>query len=210
MIELHYLPSIQYVSKGLLHDAILLDGAEHYQKGSYRNRCRIAGPQGVQRLSIPLTKGKNERMPIREVRVSTHTDWQRQHWRSLQAAYGKSPFFEHYADELARYFETPTVFLWDWNEGLLRRLAGWLGLEVSIKETVQWHVQPAPTLHDLRNSIHPKAHRRLPDPRFSPVAYGQVFQDRHGFLPNLSALDLLCCCGPEARLILIRSTQTNA
>ena len=105
LLEIQYLPSLQYVSKLLQCPKIYLEQHENYSKGSYRNRCHIAGAQGLQRLSIPLEGGKHQQQPIREVRISNDESWQSQHWTSIKSAYGKSPFFEHYADVFLPFYK---------------------------------------------------------------------------------------------------------
>ncbi len=182
--------------------ALSLEACEHYQKGSYRNRCHLAGPNGVQRLSIPLLHGKHQQTPIREVRIAPGTDWPKQHWRSIRTAYGNAPFFEHYADELAPFYEKSWPFLFDFNLELLQFVLGKIGYrgEISCSETFL----PRQTARagDFREMLRPNA----PVPAwFSPLPYAQVFTDRHGFLPDLAVLDLLMCCGKGAGAVLERS-----
>ncbi|MBK6995246.1 MAG: WbqC family protein [Lewinellaceae bacterium] len=92
LLETQYLPSIAWCSAVWQEKLVALDAAEHYQKGSLRNRCHIAGPNGPQRLSIPLIKGKHQQTPIRGVRISYEIPWQRQHWRTIKTVYGNAPF----------------------------------------------------------------------------------------------------------------------
>ncbi len=205
LMELHFLPNIRYMTQFLLYPTVILEGCENYVKGSYRNRCYIAAANGPLLLSVPLRKGKNEQQPIREVRIANDTGWQRQHWISLQSAYGNTPFFDHYADELKPFFEETYPFLFDLNKALLQWLLQKLHLESSLSLTSQYEHHPRPPLTDLRNHIHPKKHRRTEDSRFQPAYYPQAFEDRHGFLPNLSILDLIFCMGPEGRNVLEES-----
>ncbi|MEZ4949950.1 MAG: WbqC family protein [Saprospiraceae bacterium] len=104
LIELHYLPNIQYMSKWYLYDEIILEGSENYSKGGFRNRCMIATSLGAKRLSIPLQKGKNNQTSIKEVKIAYDQDWQTQHWRSIKTAYNSAPYFEFYADQLMTFF----------------------------------------------------------------------------------------------------------
>ncbi len=179
-----------------------MEGCEHFRKGSYRNRTYIAGANGPLRLTIPLRKGKNEQQPIEAVQIAREQPWQQQHWQSIQSAYGNAPFFPFYADELAPLFEENVDFLVQWNRNLLTTLMDCLGLESALPETKTWQEELPENTHDWRNAIHPKEHRGRPDPDWQPAAYPQVFREKHGFLPNLSILDLLFCAGPESVSIL--------
>jgi WbqC-like protein family len=176
-----YWPSLSWW-QGLSEANLLeLEAAEHYQKGGWRNRCAIAGPNGVQRLSIPLLKGKHQQTPIREVRIAYSENWPLQHWRSIQTAYGNAPFFEFYADELAHFYSQKPIFLFDFNYELIS----------FILKKMKWNGQTI-TSSDYLGA--------LPEPAFSQlVRYPQVFEDRHGFLPDLSVLDWLFCQGVNAR-----------
>ena len=203
LIETQYLPPVQTLFHAHRLGTLVLEAHETYQKGSYRNRCHLAGANGLQILSIPLERGKNERMRIREVRTSDHTDWQRQHWQTIRSAYGRAPYFEFYADRLEPHFRQPAPLLFAWNETLLRILIECLRLPITVTHSDEFLPFDTDTFHDLRGVVHPKRHRaRRPDPTFTPHPYPQLFTERHGFLPNLSALDLLFCLGPEAASVL--------
>jgi WbqC-like protein family len=202
-IELHYLPSIAWCAALWPQKSICLEANEHYSKGSYRNRCHIAGPNGLQRLSIPLLKGKHQQTPIREVRISYQEAWQRQHWRSITTAYSASPYFEHYRDGLESIFTQKPTFLFDWNllllEHVLIKRMGWKG-EITFSTAYSLPGSPPEKL-DFRNAICPGD----PDPDwFFAARYGQLFQERHGFMPNLSVLDLLFCQGKNGAAQLQR------
>ncbi len=198
LLEIQYLPSVQYFAKFLQYPKVVIEQHENYRKGSYRNRCHLATANGIQRLSIPLQKGKNEQQSIRSVQITTGVHWATQHWQAIQTAYGKAPFFEHYADELKPFFTSPPPLLFDFNLQLLEQLLSLLQIDTPWQLSDRYlHETPA-ELVDWRNGIHPKPHRQLDDPHFQALAYGQVFSERTGFLPNLSILDLIFCLGPMA------------
>lgn len=198
-IEWHYLPSIAYFAALLRYPKIIVEEAENYQKGTYRNRCHLAGANGWLRLSIPLAGGKHQQQPVAEVRIDNHHNWQTQHWRSIQSAYGKTPFFEHYADDFLPLYQQTATHLVDWNKRLLNALMEALDLEIQLESSTSYQPTLAPDIKDLRNVIHPK--RDLP-PCFSLRPYPQAFLEKHGFIPNLSILDLLFCMGPQSIEIL--------
>jgi len=201
LLDLQYLPSLQWFSKVNQYDNILLEASENYVKSSYRNRCHIAGAQGLLRLSVPLAGGKNAQMPIRSVNISNVMTWQYQHWESIQSAYGKSPFFEYYADDLKPFFEKKYDKLWDWNYDLLMCLVEILDLEVTFQLTETYQKQTPDTVLDLRGGIHPNPKKQVADPDFTAKPYEQVFTEKYGFLPDLSVLDALFCKGPETVLL---------
>lgn len=203
LIELHYFPSIQYFAQLIRYPGFLIESHENYQKGGYRNRCLIASANGVLRLSVPLEGGKHQQQPIRDVRISHNETWPLQHWRSMVSAYGNSPFFLHYGEELEEILNKRQAFLFDLNMELLKALLRMLGIPAAIHLTDAYHaVYDTLLLRDLRNEISPK---KPPASDFKRVPYPQVFQDRFGFIPNLSILDLLFCCGPQAKEILEKS-----
>ena len=135
LLELQYLPPVQYFSLLAKHPVALIEQHENYVKGSYRNRCHVACVFGVQRLSIPLKKGKHQQLPIREVRIAYDEPWQMQHWRTIQSGYGKSPFYEHYADVFHLFFEKKHEFLFDLNYELLVTVLKLLRLKPEIRFT---------------------------------------------------------------------------
>ncbi|HAD14513.1 MAG TPA: hypothetical protein DCF33_18980 [Saprospirales bacterium] len=200
LLESQYFPDISWCAAFYQEATVSLDAAEHYQKGGLRNKCFIAGPNGVQRLSIPLLKGKHQQAPIREVKISYDEPWQRQHWRSIQAAYGNAPYFEHYSPEIELIFAKKWTFLFDLNleiiSLILKRRLGWSG--TLLMEAVYHQPGAYPSGKDYRNG------------KFctTPLPYPQVFQERHGFLPGLSILDLLFCCGKTSTEVL-RNTPVS-
>jgi len=195
LIETAYLPSLAWCAAVWNEHRVAIDAAEHYQKGSLRNRCYLPAPNGPHRLSIPLLKGKHQQTPIREVRIAYDQPWQRQHWRSILAVYGNAPFFEHYAEDIRPFFERQWAYLFDLNQALLELILceklGWRG-EFEFRDSYvhlgEWHQGP-----DFRGQITGVA--QAWPAWYSPKRYPQVFEERTGFLPNMSVLDLLFCCG---------------
>ncbi|MEM8910032.1 MAG: WbqC family protein [Bacteroidota bacterium] len=207
LLEMHYFPTIQYWCKLLQYPEVHIEQWENYKKGSYRNRCYIATANGPLRLSIPLKKGKNEQMPIREVQIAHDQSWLSQHWTSIQSAYGNAPFFEHYAADIAPLFEKKWRFLFDFNWTIVQTLCDSLGLSPAFQLTEAYQAQTQHSILDGRNLIHPKSHLSPVDPHFQAQIYPQVFVEKTGFLPNLSILDLLFCTGPQTLLLLEECIQ---
>jgi len=194
-----YLAPVEYYSAMAKADIVFLEHCEFYEKQSYRNRCNIAGANGPLALTIPVEKSKGSRMLTRDVRISEHSDWQLQHWRSIESAYNSTPFFEYYKDDLIPFYEKNWTFLWDFNTEIQTKLLELLDLQIDIQLTKEYKVDFDENVQDVRNSIHPKKETDVG----SFNTYYQVFEQRFGFIPNLSSIDLLFNMGNESILILI-------
>jgi len=198
-----YLGTIQYYSKFLLHREISVEQWENYQKQSYRNRCYICGANGRQCLVIPVSKGSDTKTPIRDVTIDYSKPWQKIHWKSIGSAYRLSPCFEFYEDALTGFYEKGyhEKFLFDWNTGLMEVILGLLQIPKNYTFTTLYEKTPDGRA-DYRESIHPKKRLSRPDPHFNRIRYSQVFENKHGFLPDLSIIDLLFNEGGHARDVL--------
>lgn len=203
LIELHYLPSLEYFSIFLLYPEIILEKQEHYVKQSYRNRCTINTANGIQNLVIPVT-AKHNKAAINEVRIDYSTKWQNLHWRAIRSAYGKAPFFEYYGDKLHQIIFSSKETLYELNYHLLSFCLQSLHFEVSLSESTLYEKVASNGVIDLRSNITPK----IPYTERSflaPVTYVQVFGNK--FVSNLSIIDLLFSEGPNAMQILQSSTR---
>jgi len=194
-----YLAPVEYYSAMAKADIVFLEHCEFYEKQSYRNRCNIAGANGQLALTIPVEKSKGSRMLTRDVRISEHSDWQLQHWRSIESAYNSTPFFEYYKDDLIPFYEKNWTFLWDFNTEIQTKMLELLDLQVDVQLTKEYKVDFDENVQDVRNTIHPKKETEVG----SFKTYYQVFEQRFGFIPNLSSIDLLFNMGNESILILI-------
>jgi hypothetical protein len=197
LLETQFFPTVNYVSALIKHPSVILEKNEHFQKGTYRNRCAIATAQGSQILSIPLKKGKNSQQCIVDVQISYDTDWQRILWRSLKTAYGNAPYWEHYAPMIEPFFTKKYTSLFEYNTDILKTILKIFKLEntVSLSFTSNYEAKFTEGV-DLRNRFSSKN-----DFVFNK-RYAQVFEDRNGFIPNLSILDLIFCCGKQSLDIL--------
>lgn len=203
-----YLGPVQYYARLYAATRVVEDDGEHYLKQTYRNRCVIAGPAGRQALTVPVERPGGGKTPMRDVRISEHGNWRHLHWAALVTAYEGSPFFEYYADDFRPFYERRYGFLVDFNAALQDTVLDLLGLDVRVERSRDY-VEPAPGLADCRALISPKTGWEA-DVAFRPAEYYQVFSARHGFLPNLSVVDLLFNMGPEARLVLRDSVRRDA
>lgn len=202
LTELTYLGPVSHYARMLAHGSVALEAHEHYVKRSYRNRVRLLTANGPMTLSIPLARGKNSQQPIKEVAIAYTEDWAAQHWRTIVSAYGRAPFFEHYAEELEALYRAPVPLLWDWNRRLMDWALGALQLDVGVAETTAYE-RTTEAYRDGRHVILPNRPTRLPG--WQPQAYPQVFEDRYGYVEDLSVLDLVLCCGPYGATVLRQS-----
>ena len=197
---------VNYFARLVREKEIVLEQFDHYHKQTYRNRCKILGPNGVISLSIPVKKLHGAKTFMRDVRIDYDTAWNRNHWRSLVASYASSPYFEYMADELVPFYERKFEFLIDLNKELLECCFEIMGLPILL--TCSSSFTEIAKESDPRYFIHPKKREEVEDPDFMPIEYHQVFSDRFGFKPNLSVLDLLFNEGPAVPGILRQSLRT--
>jgi hypothetical protein len=202
LTEIQYLPPISYFSLLQGFDGLIVEKYEHYQKQSYRNRCYINTAQGVDSLTIPVTL-KEGKTVMRDVRIDYSQKWVNNHWRTLQSAYGKAPFFEYYGYEVERALNKRHEFLYDLNFSLLTMCLKWLKYNIPVTETSYYEKKPEATITDSRSVLNPKKADSC-NRFFKSVKYSQVFGSK--FVNNLSIIDLVFCEGPGALSIVRAST----
>lgn len=186
---------IQWYQKLYRAEHVVIEQWESFQKQTYRNRCLIATTQGIQALTVPVVRGETSLM--KDIRISDHGNWRHLHWNALQSAYGESPFFEYYQDDIQPFFTQRWDYLFDFNEAIRQKMCELIDISPQVSLTGLF--QPKAD-HDFREAINPK--HPAPDADFESRPYYQVYQQKHGFLPNLSILDLLMNTGPESILYL--------
>lgn len=190
-----YLPPIEYFVWIYKEKKVLIERYETYPKQTYRNRCNIYQAIGLLNLIIPVSKPNGNRTLTGEILISNKESWQKKHWRAIESAYNKSPFFIYYSDQLHKYYQTKQVNLIDFNTQLLHFFLKKIGLsEIDIFFTEQYF-KNYDTNIDLRESLSPK--KKVNNMKFP--RYYQVFESKYGFLPNLSIVDLLFNVGPQSK-----------
>lgn len=208
LIENQIFPPVLTIALALKEGKLLIEACENYNKGSFRNKFSVMSSGGTTTLSVPLDKGKNNSKPIKEVTISYAENWQQNHMRTIQTNYGKSPFFEDYFPEIERIYSVDFEYLFDLNQKALDLISQLLSLNLPIETTTEYKSDYSfnqSGIRDYRNIITPK----LDTKNYNFKTYPQVFQDRHGFIPNLSILDLLFCMGPESIIILKETGLRN-
>jgi hypothetical protein len=205
LIENQYFPCVTYINTLFQASNVEIEQYENYQKMSFRNRCEVAGSNGVVNLSVPLEQGRNQRQLMKDVRISYQTDWQTQQLRTLESCYSRSPFFEFYRDQVETLIRKKEDFLLDKNLAILEWLQQKLKFPSKISLTQTFQKDLFQNVLDLRNRFLPKYART----EKMGFVYTQVFEDRIGFQNNLSVLDLLFCAGPDTQRLLSGNIKSN-
>ncbi len=193
LLSTTYFGPVQWYQKLHRADVVHIEKWESFIKQTYRNRCLIATTNGVQALTVPVERGTSPL--IKDIRISDHGNWRHLHWMALQSAYGESPFFEYYQDDIRPFFEKRWGFLLDYNEAICQKMCELIDIQPKIEYSSDFVAEPKEEA-DYRLAINPK--HPAPDADFNPKPYYQVYSAKHGFLPNLSVLDLLFNMGPES------------
>lgn len=183
LIHPTYFPSISHFAAMLQADSITFEVDDNFQKQTNRNRMYIYSANGIQLLNIPVKHTKDIHQKYKDVRLETAFDWQKQHFKSFEAAYRTSPYFEYFEDDIRPVFEKQHTFLMDLNFQIHEIISDCLGISLPYTKTEEYFKEASQT--DLRYLANGKKDENVFD------SYTQVFDDKHGFLNNLSILDLL-------------------
>ena len=221
-----YFGPVQWYQKLNRYDEADVERFDNYVKQTYRNRCVIATTNGMQALTIPVesfplsndeAQESVRKCLMKDVRISDHGNWRHLHWNALMSAYGESPFFEYYADDIRPFFEKRWEFLFDFNMEICEKMCELLDIRPKINITN--HFLPISSENngtantagnasednkdnsdtdadDYREIIRPKHPQK--DDKFDARPYYQVYKEKYGFMPNLSILDLLFNEGNES------------
>ncbi len=223
-----YFGPVQWYQKLNRYDECLIERHESFIKQTYRNRMIIPTTNGPLSLTIPTNHDTS--MAMKDIRISDHANWRHVHWNALLSAYGESPFFEYYQDDIRPFYEKKYEFLFDFNMEIMEKMIELLDIRPKVSITDQYilseerrkseetkfggqsecqtngteaqaqlntqHSTLNTPLRDFRDAIRPK--KPLPDPDFTPKRYYQVYEQKFGFQPNMSILDLLFNEGNEA------------
>ena len=234
-----YFGPIQWYQKLNRYDECLIERHESFIKQTYRNRMIIPTTNGPLSLTIPTNHDIS--LSMKDIRISDHANWRHVHWNALLSAYGESPFFEYYQDDIRPFYEKKYEFLFDFNMETTAKMIELLDIRPKISVTDEYvlseerkvksieseerrgkseettfgdrresqfnspkaniqHSTFNTPIKDFRDAIRPK--KPLPDPEFESKRYYQVYEQKYGFQPNMSILDLLFNEGNEAIFFL--------
>ena len=199
-----YFGSIASFCKMVQASNLRFERYDHYEKQTYRNRMDVYGANGILPLTIPVNYTQKQRGPYSTVKIANAYLWQSNHWKSLESAYKTSPFFEYYEDELRHLFTTPFEHLLEFNMACLETVMDCLQFELNYEWTTGYEKYYPDSISDARHLIQRKSARV----HNSLSSYTQVFQNKHGFIENLSILDLLFNEGPNALDYLMAQGNT--
>ncbi len=195
-----YMPSIAHFVAMLKAKSLVFESHDHFLKQTYRNRAYIYGANGKLALNIPVIHSQKNRQLYRDVKIFNDEKWQALHWKSLLSAYRTSPFFEYYEDEFRPLFEQKANLLFDFNVNCFHVICDCLQINRPNLKTETYH-KTITNGEDYRFLVQAKK-----ETKFTFAPYTQVFNNKHGFIPNLSILDLLFNEGPNATTYLENQT----
>jgi len=201
LIELQYLPSIAFFSSLEGKEKLILESNEFFEKQTYRNRAHLLSSQQIEILTVPL-QGANKKIKTKEIKIDNSQNWSKKHWRSIQTCYGKSPFFEFFADEFQPIYEKDYLYLWDLNLDLLTICLKITGQKIKITESGSYEKKVSENVMDARSLIHPKK-PDFSNQFYKPKPYNQSFGNN--FEPHLSVIDLLMNEGPNSKTVIQQS-----
>lgn len=190
-LTIAWFPPTEYFAVLAKYSSVYVEACEHYQKQSYRNRCRIYAADGPQMLNFPVRHREGTfNLPIREIEVDYSTPWVEKAERCIETAYRSSAYFEYYRDELFAILDAHPATLWELDMRIIRFFLDKIGLRTEFVPTASFAAEHV--------DIHPKRPNAILQENGLVRPYYQVFADRHGFVPNLSVMDLLFNEGPAS------------
>ncbi|WKD86230.1 hypothetical protein KCTC32516_01591 [Polaribacter huanghezhanensis] len=196
----YFSPISQYIAI-VNSDEVLFETEDNYQKQTYRNRCYIYGPNGKQLLNIPVKHtSTSSKKKTKDTLVDNTVSWQSQHLKSIQIAYRNSPFFEFYEDDLLPILSKKYKYLLDVNTDTYLFITDALQINQEYKKTAEYQL-------DAKNDYRLLANAKQ-EHNCNFKTYIQTFDDKFGFLKNLSILDLLFMEGPNTISFLENNTLT--
>ena len=184
LIHPTYFPSISHYIAMIKADSVTFEMEDNFQKQTNRNRMYIYSPNGIQMLNIPVKHSPEKYQKYKDVRIENDFGWQKNHFKSFEAAYRTSPFFEYFEDDFRPLFEKKHEFLMDLNLEVFELVNDALGIKITPEKTTEFF-HDVPEFADFRHLANGKKDTAQLE------EYTQVFNDKHGFINNLSILDLL-------------------
>ena len=192
LIHPNYFPNIHQFTQIIKANNILFEVSDNYQKQTFRNRTYIYGANGKLGLFIPVIHTHNNRELFKDVKISYDSNWMDLHLKSLQSAYRSSPYFEYFEDEFIKLYSEKEKFLADFNIKCIKLISNLLDLDLDYKISGEY-VEKTNDIIDLRDLSNARKEKKIDTPK-----YIQVFESKHGYINNLSIIDLIFSEGPNS------------
>ena len=196
LIHPNYFPNIHQFTQIIKANNILFEVSDNYQKQTFRNRTYIYGANGKLGLFIPVIHTHNQRELFKDVKISYESNWMDLHLKSLQSAYRSSPYFEYFEDDFIKLYSEKEKFLVDFNIKCIKLISNLLDLDLDLKISNEY-VEKTNDIIDLRDLSNARKEKKIETPK-----YIQVFESKHGYLNNLSILDLIFSEGTNSVLLM--------
>jgi hypothetical protein len=192
LIHPNYFPNIHQFTQIIKADNILFEVSDNYQKQTFRNRTYIYGANGKLGLFVPVIHTHNNRELFKDVKISYDSNWMDLHLKSLQSAYRSSPYFEYFEDNFVKLYSEKEKFLVDFNIKCIKLISNLLDLNLNYKISNEY-IEKTNDIIDLRGLSNARKEKKIDTPK-----YIQVFETKHGYLNNLSIVDLVFSEGPNS------------
>ena len=196
LIHPNYFPNIHQFRQIIKANNILFEVSDNYQKQTFRNRTYIYGANGKLGLFIPVIHTHKNRELFKDVKISYDSNWMDLHLKSLQSAYRSSPYFEYFEDDFIKLYSEKEKFLADFNIKCIKLISNLLDLDLDFKISNEY-VKKTNDIIDLRDLSNARKEKKIETPK-----YIQVFESKHGYLNNLSILDLIFSEGTNSVLLM--------
>ncbi|HPI54054.1 MAG TPA: WbqC family protein [Chitinophagaceae bacterium] len=191
LLDCEYFPCVGWYQLLVQSDQVMLEQYEYFERTSFRNRCVLAGPNQTVTLSVPLQGGRNQKIRMKDVKVSYDDAWPVRHFKTIASIYQRSPYYMYYEDEIRCFFQQKPDYLLDVNIASIQLINRLLKLNKDLPYTNTYEENGDQHFIDARKRF---TARTTQEVSVFPT-YWQTFEDRNGFIPNLSILDMLFCCG---------------
>lgn len=186
LIDLQYIPNINWILNSIKYKNIKILLSDDSQKMSFRNKCYVVGSNGLINLSIPLKGGRDKKQKVKDVKINNDYKWQLLHWKTIQSCYKKAAYFEYFEHVFQPFYQNHFEYLFDYNYKMISKIFIFCKLDINIKLEESKIIMDENEFCDLRNSITPKNYLNT-----EYYKYTQAFEEKIGFFPNVSCIDLL-------------------